>query len=467
MEVLESFNGRVDELLNVAVDATGLGLDKIRFLFCSVLAFPLALVFLILPNRPVIKHLYSLLLGIWFGWVTMGYHILHSFVSSTVSYLLMVYLPPKLSSKFVFVWSMGYLSVSHLYRMQVDYMGYTLDFTGPQMLLTLKLTTFAFDYLDGTLPVEQLKPYGRKMALKRLPNILEFYAYVYFFPGLLAGPAVNMIEYLSFADMSMFKDCPNGKPPLPFIPFLKKFFWVLVSAVGLTLSMKYSLYYCRGEEFFERSFLFRFFYIWLAAILARYPYYFAWTVSEESCILAGIGFNGYEKSVAKWDRATNCQILDLEFAQNFKEITDAWNIRTDKWLKHYIYERVPRYGVALTFLNSSVWHGFYPGYYFSFMSSAFLIQVGRAIRKNIRPWFMKEDVPGDAKPKPSKKIYDLVCVICASYALNYVMTAFLLLGFSYSLRVWKSIFFIGHVGAILLYILATYVIRAPRTLKKA
>lgn len=36
--------------------------------------------------------------------------------------------------------------------MYTDYMGYTLDFTGPQMLLTLKLTTFAFDYSDGQLP---------------------------------------------------------------------------------------------------------------------------------------------------------------------------------------------------------------------------------------------------------------------------------------------------------------------------
>ena len=33
--------------------------------------------------------------------------------------------------------------------MYTDYMGWTMDFTGPQMLLTIKLTTFAFDYVDG------------------------------------------------------------------------------------------------------------------------------------------------------------------------------------------------------------------------------------------------------------------------------------------------------------------------------
>jgi hypothetical protein len=39
---------------------------------------------------------------------------------------------------------------SHVYRMSIDYMGWTIDFTGPQMLLTLKLTTLAFDLYDGT-----------------------------------------------------------------------------------------------------------------------------------------------------------------------------------------------------------------------------------------------------------------------------------------------------------------------------
>jgi hypothetical protein len=36
------------------------------------------------------------------------------------------------------------------------------------------------------------------------------------------------------------------------------------------------------------------------------------------------------------NRATNCDILGLELAQNFREITNSWNIRTDRWLKHCI-----------------------------------------------------------------------------------------------------------------------------------
>ena len=35
--------------------------------------------------------------------------------------------------------------------MYTDYMGWTVDFSGPQMVLTIKLITLAFDYRDGLL----------------------------------------------------------------------------------------------------------------------------------------------------------------------------------------------------------------------------------------------------------------------------------------------------------------------------
>lgn len=40
-------------------------------------------------------------------------------------------------------------SDSHLYRQFNDYRGYKLDHTGPQMILTMKLTSWAFNVYDG------------------------------------------------------------------------------------------------------------------------------------------------------------------------------------------------------------------------------------------------------------------------------------------------------------------------------
>jgi len=39
---------------------------------------------------------------------------------------------------------------------------------------------------------------------KKLPSPLEFFAYVYFFLGFLAGPAFNYKEYSSFVDGTLF-----------------------------------------------------------------------------------------------------------------------------------------------------------------------------------------------------------------------------------------------------------------------
>lgn len=41
--------------------------------------------------------------------------------------------------------------------MYIDYMGWHLDFTTPQMILTIKLTSFAFAYADGNIAVRCLE----------------------------------------------------------------------------------------------------------------------------------------------------------------------------------------------------------------------------------------------------------------------------------------------------------------------
>jgi len=90
------------------------------------------------------------------GYFCIGFQILHSLISSTIIYLMIEYLPPKLAFKVVFVFALGYTVISHWYRLYVDYLGWTLDFTGIQMLLTIRLSSYGFDIYDGTLPVEKL-----------------------------------------------------------------------------------------------------------------------------------------------------------------------------------------------------------------------------------------------------------------------------------------------------------------------
>jgi lysophospholipid acyltransferase 1/2 len=71
---------------------------------------------------------------------------------------------------------------------------------------------------------------------------------------------------------------------------------------------------------------------------------------------------------------------------------DSWNIRTLIWLRRVVYDRLPRrYGTQAVFLCSALWHGFYPGYYITFMSTALVILAGRTVGVNSLSYFSRKN----------------------------------------------------------------------------
>ncbi len=89
--------------------------------------------------------------------------------------------------------------------------------------------------------------------------------------------------------------------PSSVVPSFTKLFYTLLVGIGVGAQMMYPLAYAKTQEFQTMtSFLYRCGYIWLGAFLQRWPYYFAWFISEGSCIMAGIGFNEYVNGKATW-----------------------------------------------------------------------------------------------------------------------------------------------------------------------
>lgn len=43
------------------------------------------------------------------------------------------------------------------------------------------------------------------------------------------------------------------------------------------------------------------------------------------------------------------------------------------------YDRAPKHRLALTFLLSALWHGVYPGYYFTFITAIPITMAARAV----------------------------------------------------------------------------------------
>jgi len=101
--------------------------------------------------------------------------MIHSILTSTIVFLMVKFLPRAIAHKLVFVFALGYLCISHIYRMYVDYLGWTLDFTGPQMLLTIKFTLYAFDthdrHLTSAETVRNLFPPSKPSHLLTKPLI--------------------------------------------------------------------------------------------------------------------------------------------------------------------------------------------------------------------------------------------------------------------------------------------------------
>ncbi|PRP85851.1 membrane bound O-acyl transferase family protein [Planoprotostelium fungivorum] len=467
VRMIGAFNEAMDRGILAFANTVGIGIvpiQELRIFLCLLSAFPISFGFRHLPHNPTVKHVLGGIIGFWYGLYVFGDVIYHSTFSAMVAYLIMCAMDAKkgMMHKAVFIWSMLYLSVGQAWRVYLHFYSEELqtDFSGAQMLITIKLTTLAFDYYDGTrllLGDEKLTPHQKKMNVVSFPSFIEFWGYIYHYNGFMAGPIFNFKEYREYTNMQMFQSV-GGVIPQNYSRAWRRLFDSLFLVIFVVLSQVIPVTFMSTPEWDNLNFFYRYGYMWLSTSLTRTPYYFAWVSSEAACIMSGYAFSGKdEKGNNTWERAQAVHILDFELAQNFREASESWNIRTDRWLKHYVYERVRSNGVFLTFLTSSVWHGFFPGYYLSFMSCAPTIIAMRIIRRNLRSKFMRED----GTPLPSKKYYDMVCFLGTTVVMNFYFCTFKLAQLDYSLHVWTSLYFCGHILTLSALLLAL-VVGPPR-----
>lgn len=75
-----------------------------------------------------------------------------------------------------FVFLMGHMSVSHLIRMAHD--AHSVDISGAQMVMIMKLTAFCWNIADGRLPESELSAFQKEHMVKDLPSVLDYAAWV-------------------------------------------------------------------------------------------------------------------------------------------------------------------------------------------------------------------------------------------------------------------------------------------------
>ena len=101
------------------------------------------------------------------------------------------------------------------------------------------------------------------------------------------------------------------------------------------------------------------------------------------------------------------------------------------WLRLCVYERVGSHATVATYAISSVWHGFYPGYYLTFAGGAFFTICARKARRCLRPLVLTHG------GKTGKVFYDFLTWAVTHVVLAYITFPFVMLKLPPSIMVYK------------------------------
>eukprot|EP00033_Pygsuia_biforma_P004358 GCRY01004777.1.p1 GENE.GCRY01004777.1~~GCRY01004777.1.p1 ORF type:complete len:470 (-),score=91.83 GCRY01004777.1:128-1537(-) len=434
-------------------DASGITVDTVRFLFCLLLGIPFAFIYHSFPQNGFVnlKHLYSGGVGFLFCYLCYGFEIFHSLFTLLISYG--AYRLLHQPHRFVFPFCMLYLAVAHVYR-QVYFFGHWgVDFTALQMIVTIKLTSLAYNISDGRKEKKDLNPEQSQLCVRTPPSFMEVFSFVYYFGNCMAGPCVEFKEHMDFITGAMF---PTGKRPSPYGHMLKTLLFAIFHAIGYFLGLLISLDRVMYGSLADAPFVIRFFYITTSVSLHRFKYYFGWTLTETVCTMSGLAYAGKdEEGKPLWTRVRNCHVLACEFPRNVKHLLDSWNIGTAKWLRRYVYVRAgPLVGNSLAThlvtLVSAAWHGFYPGYYFSFICLGMVTVQARHVRRNIRPLVLSLAHKYGPVVLPA---YDTLTTTVTWIMVNTIAVPFCVLSFEDSMVALKAIYFAPFwvIGAEMLF----------------
>ncbi|KAJ8730107.1 hypothetical protein PYW07_017145 [Mythimna separata] len=442
----------------------GLPLDVVNFLIAQVAALGLARLFRkpLRSASPEFRHSVCLIIGLLMGYFCFGRQAIHLSVLPMLTYTLLKSVSPRSVGNVSLAVAMIYLSCLHVHRQIYHTDDFTLDITGPLMVITQRVTSLAY-LLQDSLTVKAVTSKGRLTAtdsqikIEKIPSPLEYFAFTLAFQTLMCGPVVFYSDYMKFIEGARVDEFEQRKEVAEPSPrqavFYKVGGSVAAAVLYLTLAKKYPLTVLEeltdptSEVSRSWSALYLLWYAYLSTLVVRCKYYHAWLLSEAICNNCGMGFNGYDHDgTPKWDKMSNIDIFGFEFAQNFRTAVSSWNKNTNAWLRDVAYERGgAAWRTARVYALSAVWHGFYPGYYLTFFAGGLFTIASRKVRGVARPMFL------DSPPK--KLFYDSLTFITTRVAMTYATVPFVLLHLTPSLAFYGKFYYSLHfiaLGAMLI-----------------
>mmetsp|Transcript_27919 Transcript_27919/g.42954 ORF Transcript_27919/g.42954 Transcript_27919/m.42954 type:complete len:504 (+) Transcript_27919:84-1595(+) len=453
-------------------EAIGFDVDTLKYTLAMFLCYPLGLLMNLVPYGKA-KHAFSFFFGVFLLQFTVGSQWIHQFITSMFCYVMFMILPAKTCKTIVPVFLMLYMTATHLHRQFINYLGWDMDYTSMQMVITIKLYSLAYNLYDGELIAagkeDRAAKKCAKFAVTKLPSLIEYLGFTFCFSNILCGPAVEYSIYAAACDGSLLYDKdgkPKGKIPSNIIPTLWPLFKSLLLLGIFVVGSGYfplldpvdpqnNTPVVITEEFLKNPWWYRYMYMWISLFPFRSKYYFGWANAEGAINSWYAGFEGFdEEGKAKgWSNSINVNIIGFETAPDVRTLSSEWNMKTQNWLARYVYMRTGGSLVA-TYGLSAFWHGFYPGYYMFFFTIPLYTTCEREIRKKISPHFANHT----SRFSP----YYILCTLVTSFFIMYAVVTFPLLALEWSWACWKSNYFVGHILAIAFLIFMKNFVKAPK-----
>ena len=189
--------------------------------------------------------------------------------------------------------------------------------------------------------------------------------------------------------------------------------------------------------------------------------YAGFTLTQGSVICSGLGYNGWSKTSARFDRITCVDILGVEFCTSPRDGFAYWNTATAVWLRRYVYNRFMNedksnssMATLVTNLCSAFWHGFYLMYYNCFFFCAFIVEISKDVYRTRHIfWFVPSFVS------------TIILNILSVGALNYLAAGMILLEVPKAMTYYSNTYYYGHVMIIGLFVVFRFIL-SPLCRKK-
>eukprot|EP01136_Pigoraptor_vietnamica_P031714 Opistho-1_new@92633 len=470
--------------LVVAPLARAIGVQNValRLLLGVLTGYPLALAYrktALFEQDAKTKHVFFAATGMVIGWYVFGIDFLHTVAATAVTYAILLVLGQTSAMvAAAFIFNMAYLLTAYVYTATE---GYDITFTTAHCVLTLRLIMLAWDYYDGKLPPEEIEKDAKTKAafLKKLPGPLEVLGYCFFFGGYLVGPLFPYRRYESLIQGDIHSElggtpATSSKREEMFASSLK----YALSRLGLGLlyvllyplvsSYAPSSYLLTNEFLNETTFWERLWFIWWMGKFALMKYLGVWLITEGTCVLSGLSYEGKDKDSGRprWSGLANIKVLRFETSPSLQGIIESFNINTNAWALRYVFKRLRFLGnkhisSAATLFFLAIWHGFHPGYFLTFGYELFCMEAERRVSSHFKALLEQGG--------PLAMALTVVAYILRSFIVHYALVGFELLSFSATMTVYASVYFVMHVlvfGAIAVDVFLASRRKASRPPKK-